>query len=256
MRTGKKTRRLFKNEQDLLDFTRSYLSEDFPNQARQGCPADHVLRALASRPAQADNTVANHLACCSPCLNAYMAHLQNTKSKQTAAQDFRQRTFRPVLIFVVCAFLFASILAIIVGRNFQRAHQLKVVNKAPGISQRVQTATHVPVLIDLTDGSPVRGAHQSHSSKVAMVLPRNPLVELTLQLPLGSERQHYTAQLRSHGRVAWTGSADSHLENRQVLLHLQADFSQIIPGKYDLLVFSTTTKLTLPVLLKSASSGG
>src|SRR5438067_11076755 len=75
MATGTKKRRVFEGEQDLLDFTYSYLSEDFPNPERKGCPPDDALRVLASGPMLSDESISNHLTCCSPCFNAYMAHL-------------------------------------------------------------------------------------------------------------------------------------------------------------------------------------
>src|SRR5579864_7284731 len=81
MATGTKKRRVFEGEQDLLDFTRSYLSEDFPNPERKGCPPDDALRVLAFAPIQSEKSVSDHLTCCSPCFNAYMAHIAHARAE-------------------------------------------------------------------------------------------------------------------------------------------------------------------------------
>src|SRR6266480_2434243 len=92
MATGTKKRRVFESEQDLLDFTRSYLSEDFPNPERKGCPPDDALRVLASAPIQSDESVSDHLTCCSPCFNAYMAHLAHARAEEVQSQRIRRAT--------------------------------------------------------------------------------------------------------------------------------------------------------------------
>src|ERR1700687_5502725 len=92
MGTGTKKRRVFEREQDLLDFTRSYLSEDFPNPERKGCPPDDALRVLASRPIQSDESISDHLTCCSPCFNAYMAHLAHAGAEAVQSTKISRAT--------------------------------------------------------------------------------------------------------------------------------------------------------------------
>ena len=62
-------------------------------------------------------------------------------------------------------------------------------------------------------------------------------------------------RLSSSRDVVWSGLALAHLENGQMLLHMHADFSDIPAGNYDLVVVSKGFRLTVPVLVKSASSG-
>src|SRR5207237_10578866 len=91
MATGTKKRRVFEGEQDLLDFTHSYLSEDFPNPERKGCPPDDALRVLAFAPIKSEKSVSGHLTCCSPCFNAYMAHIANATDVTIQSQRIRHR---------------------------------------------------------------------------------------------------------------------------------------------------------------------
>jgi hypothetical protein len=93
MTTGTKKRLVFEREQDLLDFTRSYLSEAFPNPERKGCPPDGALRTLASGPIQGDKTINDHLTCCSPCFNAYMTHLAHARAEAVQSQRIRRTTW-------------------------------------------------------------------------------------------------------------------------------------------------------------------
>jgi hypothetical protein len=75
------------------------------------------------------------------------------------------------------------------------------------------------------------------------------------ELPIGSEARGYSLMLRSNQHVVWSGSAQAHLENGQVLLHMHADFSHAPVGKYHLVVVSKSFRVTAPVVVKSTSPG-
>src|SRR5260370_19145460 len=77
---------LEKNNRELLDFARSYLSEAFPNPDRQGCPPDAALRSLALSPTESEPTVTEHLAACSPCFRSYAELLTQLRS-QSAVEE-------------------------------------------------------------------------------------------------------------------------------------------------------------------------
>lgn len=255
METRTQKRPVFRDERDLFNFTRSYLSEAFPNPERKGCPADHVLRDLARRPSSTDDSIANHLTCCSPCFTKYMAYLQHAKAEQPSSSRV---TFRPVFAFIGAALVIAA-LAFFITKYSRTNRQTPVAVNTPraGAGAHVgTTAKYVPVVIDLTGASPVRGPHHSQRGRDTKVIPSNSLIDLTLQLPLGSEARRYSVQMKSHANVAWSGSAVGHLENGRLLLRIRTDLSRIPEGKYDLLVSSKSLRLSVPVLLKSISSGG
>jgi len=70
------------NEAEFFRFAKSYLSEAFPNPQRVGCPPDSDLQRMAEHPVEArDMNVSEHLTCCSPCFNRYMAILAALKRR-------------------------------------------------------------------------------------------------------------------------------------------------------------------------------
>lgn len=239
MATGTKKRRVFEREQDLLDFTRSYLSEAFPNPERKGCPPDHALKTLASGPTQSDKTISDHLTCCSPCFNAYMAHLAHARAEAVQSPRIRRTTW--VRRSLVTAGV-AVMLMIVIYAFFTRR---------PGPTP---TAMYVPVLVDLSNASPARGPDQSESGP-PQVIPSSPLIDFTLQLPVGTEAREYSVMLTSNQHIVWSDSAQAHLENHQMLLHMHADFTHVRVGNYDLAVVSKGFRLAVPVVVKITSSG-
>jgi hypothetical protein len=260
MATGTKIRRVLDREQDLLAFTRSYLSEAFPNPERQGCPPDNALRVMASAPIRSDKSVSNHLTCCSPCFNAYMAHLAHARGQEIQSQRIRRATWiRRSLVTAGVAVM----LIVAVYLFFTRLHgdptvapRTPVPSGNPGTPAQVPaTAMYVPVLVDLSNASPVRGLSQSEAAPTPQVIPSIPLIDFTLRLPLASEPRGYSVMLRSNRRVIWSDSAQAHLENGQTLLHMRADFTHVRVGNYDLVVESKGFRVTVPVLVTITSSG-
>ena len=201
MTTGTKKRRVFEGEQDLLDFTRSYLSEDFPNPERKGCPPDDALRVLASAPIQGDKSVSDHLTCCSPCFNAYMAHIAHARAEEAQRQPIRRATW--IRRSLVAAGV-ATVLTMAIYLFFTRRHEHIVAPRTPTPSgnprtpaQVPATAMYVPVLVDLSNASPVRGLGQGKPGPSPQVIPSSPFIDFTLQLPLASEARGYSVMLRS-----------------------------------------------------------
>jgi hypothetical protein len=241
MATEIKKRQPFKRDQDLFEFGRAYLSAAFPNPERQGCPPDETLRFLASRPTQGDPSITDHVTCCSPCFNAYMAHLANARAGEVQPQRIRHITWirKSLVTAGVAVMLMIAIYVFFTKRQGGPA----------------ATAISVPVLVDLSNASPSRGGDQSDAGPSPQVIPSSPLIDFTLQLPLGSEAREYSVMLSSKQHVVWSDSAQAHLENRQMLLHMHADFTHVRVGIYDLVVVSKGFRLTVPVVVKLTSSG-
>src|SRR5258708_1455609 len=235
MATGTKTRRVFDREQDLLDFTRSYLSEDFPNPERKGCPPDDALRVLASRPTQSDESISDHLTCCSPCFNAYMAHLAHAGAEGLQSQKSRRATWirRSLVTAGLAVVLVVAIYVVLTRRHGDPtvAPRTPAPSGNPRAPAQVRaTAMYVPVLVDLSNASPVRGLYQSGAGPSPQVVPSSPLIDFTLQLPLGSEPRRYSVMLSSNRHVVWSGSAQARMKNGQMLLHMHADFTHLRVG--------------------------
>ena len=260
METDTKKRRVFGREQDLLEFARSYLSEAFPNPERKGCPSNNALRVLASRPTDTDESISNHLTCCSPCFNAYMAHLAQARVELIESQEIRRATWvtRSLVTAGVLAILMIALYVFFNRRHMEPTVAPRTpepVGKPATPAQMPATAMYVPVLVDLSNASPVRGHDHGEASPSPQVIPSSPLITLNLLLPLGSEERRYSVRLSSSRDVVWSGLALAHLENGQMLLRMHADFSHVPTGNYNLVVVSKGFHLTVPVLVKSASSG-
>jgi hypothetical protein len=260
MATSAKKCRVVDREHELLGFARFYLSDAFPNPERKGCPPDDALRILASRPTKSDESIGNHLTCCSPCFNAYRVHLAHARAELVESRNIRRASWIRRSLVTAGAL---AILMIAPYVFFNRRHIEPIVAPRtpepvgePETPAQVQaTAMYVPVLVDLSNASPVRGLDQREASPPPQVIPSNPLINLNLLLPLGSEKRLYSVRLNSSRDVVWSGLAQAHLENGQMLLHMHADFSDVPAGRYDLVVASKGFRLAAPLLVKSAPSG-
>ena len=246
-----KEREAFRKDEELLVFVRSYLSDAFPNPARTGCPPDDALRLMAIRPLGSDESISEHLTCCSPCFNAYMGHLAQEKANIRGTRLIRRSA---------AAIGIAAIL-VIVAYVFLAKHR-NVPTIAPGIPPPITTpgrpnqtqtaAMYVPVLIDLSNASPTRGSKQSTARSVPQVVPSGSPLALSLHLPLGSEERLYLITLRSRRNIVWSQLAQARRENGDTLLRVHADFSDLPAGSYNLQVSSGGRHLSVPVLIKVA----
>jgi hypothetical protein len=259
MATGIKKRQPFKRDQDLFEFGRAYLSEAFPNPERQGCPPDETLKFLASRPTQGDPSITNHVTCCSPCFNAYMAHLEHARAEATESR--RMGRARWIKWSVVSAGV-AAMLAISIYLSVMKRQSAPAVGQRPPAplskpgtpTQMSATAKYVPVLIDFSTAAPGRGINGGTPMRSAQVVPASQFVELTLHLPIGSEAAMYSIRFNSKMHTEWAGTGRAHLESGQPLLKMRTDLSHIPPGQYDLVVASKGLRLSVPVMLKSTQT--
>jgi len=67
----------------FLELGRRHFAEDFPNPARQGCPQADVLKLLAEKPTQVEDSVLDHITLCSPCYKTYSDFLQQMKARNS-----------------------------------------------------------------------------------------------------------------------------------------------------------------------------
>ena len=244
-------RETLRKEEELLVFARSYLSDAFPNPERKGCPPDDALRAMALRQYEGDESVSDHLTCCSPCFNAYIAYLDQARAKVRKVTRIK----RSVIAFGIAAMLVTVAYLLVIKRR--NAPIVAPGNPAPITAPRTpnqgQAATvYVPVLIDLSGTSPTRGSKQSGTRPVPQVIPSGSPVSLTLRLPLGSEHRRYSMILTSGRKVVWSASAQARRENEETLLHVDADFKDLRPGSYRLQISSGGLRLSTPILIRTA----
>lgn len=259
MRSATKNRARWKDERDLLDLARAYLSEAFPNPERVGCPPDEVLRRLAVQPLGSDLAIGEHVTLCSPCFKAYMAHLGHASAQVTQHQRSRR------LVWLRCsaaALAAVTVLIVVIFPFIDRRHNKTIVSsKMPASTVVADNTTQagidseVRVLIDLSSASPTRGAEQSAEAHVQIIPSRSPLI-LTMRLPFGSDDILYSITVGSGRHIVWSGSARAFRRNGETLLTVHADFTHIDVGKYDLQIISTGRRLRIPVLISKKPPKG
>src|SRR5271157_3148305 len=244
-------REAIRKEEELLVFSRSYLSDAFPNPERTGCPPDDALRLMAIRPAGCDESVSEHLTCCSPCFNAYMGYLVQAKAKirRTTSISRSAAALGIAAILVIVAYVFLA--------KHRNAPIVAPRNPAPittpGRSHQAQTAAmYVPVLIDFSNASPTRGSKQRTARSVPPIIPSGSPVALSLRLPLGSEERLYLITLGSGRHIVWSASSQAQRKNGDTLLQVHADFKDLPTGSYNLQISSAGRRLSVPVLIKNA----
>jgi hypothetical protein len=189
-----------------------------------------------------------------------MAHIAHARAQKVQSQRIRRATWirRSLVTAGVAVVLVIAIYVFLTRRHGDPtvAPRTPAPSGNPGTpAQGPATAMYVPVLVDLSNASPVRGLDQSEAGPSPQVIPSSPLIDFTLQLPLASEAHGYSVMLRSNRHVVWSDSAQAHLENGQTFLHMHADFTHVPVGNYDLVVESKGFRVTVPVVVKITSSG-
>ena len=206
---------------------------------------------MAIRPLGSDESISEHLTCCSPCFNAYMGHLAQEKAKIRGTRLIRRSAAAVGIaaILVIVAYVFLA--------KHRNAPTIAPGNPppitTPGRPNQTQTAAmYVSVLIDLSNASPTRGSKQSTARSVPQIIPSGSPVALSLRLPLGSEERLYLITLRSGRNIVWSESRQARRENGDTLLRVHADFRDLPTGSYNLQVSSARRRLSVPVLIKVA----
>jgi hypothetical protein len=261
MRLKFKDRRAFERRgNDFLDFARSYLSEAFPNPDRQGCPPDPALRSLAFNPTEGEPAVTQHLAFCSPCFRRYSELLAELKSQQQAAESPWSRIYlwsRAHLVLAATALACALFTAIGVSLLLRGIRQPSAppieTNRKPSPTQPVNpNVAYLPFSLDLSRLSfPVRGSESAPTGTKQRVLVPNSRLNLTLTLPFASPEGRYEVKLAAGGQTFWSKSAQAHLQEGKTLIQVEADFTKIQAGNYNLEVRSLSgIRLIQPVSIQ------
>ncbi len=217
-----------KQERKLIEIGRRIFAESFPNPAREGCPSQQVLQAMAFRHRQLPITAApiDHLTICSPCFQEYSRYRKQAQ----------QRT---ILSGAIAA---AAVLAIISaglwmrgvrpGPSSRSAADFKVAPLPP--QQQPPQQPLLEARLDLRRWSATRGEEGAGAgSSPELRLPRSRL-RLTILLPVGSEEGAYETVLSRDGNVVATARSDAGLTDGITLLQAQMDLTQATAGQYRL----------------------
>lgn len=242
----------FKGEAELLDFARSYLPDRFPNPERRGCPSGEELRSFGTQPLQRDPAVGEHLTHCSPCLSAYMIHLDRAKREMTQPLTISRRSWGRSLAAAIGVAVILTV-GIELYVNSVRSRALldrRTLERTASSERAAPTDLATRVEIDLGLASPSRGAEDNRMAP--RPIPPDPSVELILHMPIGSREGLYAVALMSGQSPVWSTTAKSSWQGQDLFLRVHADFSQVRAGTYQLQVVSGSSHLRVPIVIKVA----
>jgi hypothetical protein len=194
-------------EQRLLEVGRRVFAEHSPNPARTGCPPQDTLRAMAFRSkqlAEADLPL-QHLTICSPCFQDYSRY-----RRQARNQKILQGALAAAIAIVVIG---AAVLAGMGRGWFQRP-----------------AGPLIAATLDLRPLSPTRGEEPSQAGTV-LTLPRGRL-QITIQLPVGSEDGTYDVAVMQAGRELQLVQGAARAQDSVMVLTVQMDLRSLGPGRY------------------------
>ena len=167
--------------------------ENFPNPDRVGCPGDGKVREVASRRTIVEDDDWQHITHCSPCYAEFLE----------VKEEVRRAGARARTLGLIGGAAVVILLAALFGYRYLAG---------PRISEQTANVAFEPATLNLSDSSVSRGGEGANQRSVP-VLPRRPL-ELTIILPLGSERGAYQFELVSaDGGVLTAGDAVAELRN-------------------------------------------
>ena len=191
-------------EQRFLELGRRVFTEHSPNPTRTGCPSQNTLRAMAFRSKRLAPTdlPLQHLTICSNCFQDY------TRFRR---QAFNQTFFKSALAAAIAIVVIGAAVVAGVGRGwFQRP------------AEPVIAAT-----LDLRLLSPTRGPGPAEGP--VPTLPRGRL-QVTVQLPVGSEDGAYEVAISQAGRVRQSAQGVARNQAGVTILTVQVDSRSLSPG--------------------------
>ncbi len=200
----------------LRDTVQQTILQNFPNPERKGCPGDAVVREVAERRDLIEDDAWQHITHCSPC---YATFLQ-------FKDEFRARRRRRGLAIIAGAIAFVALLAAVAIYEVKRGGEQASLEGHD---------SYIVATLDLRDSSSQRSADASPTAHPTPTLPREKL-DLTIDLPFGSEPGIYEIQLRQTGQSLITAEAAAELNRGTAELHVRVDFSKRAPGVYALAI--------------------
>jgi hypothetical protein len=213
-----------REERQLLQSVAAILETSFPQPDTTQCPAWTELRDVATRRiGLADATpLVDHIGICPRCFKNY--------------SEFRAQHKRRVKIYCTAAAIAAGVL-IATATWLPLRPSVAVPNPpAPTIAKRAEVPTPATAaVLNLTRLGVARSdSPQGESRAVVGALPCTKL-NLSVQLPVGSEDGHYDVALLSRsGGTLVSSSGDASLKNYVEVLAVEMDLSKLAPGNYKL----------------------
>lgn len=209
-----------RNETELLRVATDALPSEFPNPDRLSCPEASTLQAIAGRHLSLPDVedVVDHIATCSPCFSAYSAYRKEHQSRSN-----RRRSSAVVVVLAVAA----------ASWYFGRA----VLAPKQQSSQQITEIAPLTAVLDFHDSTAERSDQTTSPRPQETSHLQRALLNLQIQLPLGTEDGSYAVQFRngageivveSTGAVKWDGTTET--------LSTRIDLRTLVPGQYTIAV--------------------
>ena len=207
-------------ETDLLRVATEALPSDFANPERLNCPEAGTLQAIAGRRLSLPDVddVVDHIATCSPCFTAYSAYRKEHSSRSN------RRRYTAVAI----------VLTVVIASWYLGRKALSPIQRSP---QQIFEVTPLTAVLDFHNSTAER------SDQTPLPRPQEPphvrrsLLNLQIQLPLGTEDGSYAVQFRdSAGGIAVQATGTARWDGTTETLSARIDLRMIEPGQYTLAV--------------------
>jgi hypothetical protein len=209
-----------RNETDLLRVATEALPSDFPNPERLSCPEASTLQAIAGRRLSLPDVddVVDHIATCSPCFTAYSVYRKEHRSR-----SYRRRYAAVVIVLMV-----------VIASWYLGRRALSPTQRSP---QQISEVTPLTAVLDFHNTTAERSDQTPLPRPQEAPHLRRSLLNLEIQLPLGTEDGSYAIQFRNNaggntaqstGTAKWDGATET--------LSVQIDLRTIEPGQYTLAV--------------------
>jgi len=205
-----------REEERLLDLARRTVGSEFPNPERAECPGTQALKALARRRLSKLKTdeIIDHIASCAPCFVEY--------------NRYRREHWQRTIVGLISG---CAVLAIAIGLLL---HFSGVRFPRQPATQTAQARARA-VILDLRDSS-VERSGDARNVAPPKTLTREDL-DLTIELPIGTEDGEYLLELRpsgdgaatrATGAATWNGTAE--------VLRTHLDLRGVAAGGYSLII--------------------
>ena len=209
-----------RNETDLLRVATEALPSDFPNPERLSCPEASTLQAIAGRRLSVPDVddVVDHIATCSPCFTAYSAYRREHRSR-----SYRRRSAAAVIV-----------LTVVISSWYLGRKALSPTQRSP---QQISEVTPLTAVLDFRNSTAQRSDQTPLPRPQEAPHLRRSLLNLQIQLPLGTEDGSYALQFRNNtGGIAAESTGTAKWDGTTETLSARIDLRTVEPGQYTLAV--------------------
>jgi hypothetical protein len=207
-----------RNETDLLRVATEALPSDFPNPERLSCPEASTLQAIAGRRLSLPDVddVVDHIATCSPCFTAYSGYRKERRSR-----SYRRRYVAGVIV-----------LTVVIASWYLGRKALSPTQRSP---QQISEVAPLTAVLDFRNSTAERSDQTPLPRPPEAPHLRRSLLNLQIQLPLGTEDGTYAVQFRSKaGEITVQSTGMARWDGTTEALPVRIDLRTVEPGQYTL----------------------